>query len=100
MLKLKVYIVNIVTFTIFFAFSDLIFSNFIFTQNVDSKCYEYSNKGKLYELKENCFANMRIVSTLPNFKIETDTNGYRYSGKNEYKKTKILFLLEILKHLD
>ena len=93
MLKLKLYIVNIIIFIIFFAFSDIIFSNFIFTQNVDSKCYEYSNKGKFYGLKENCLANMRIVSTLPNFKIETDNNGYRYSGKNEYKKNKnIIFV--------
>ena len=92
-MKTKIIAVNIFLFTFLYVISDVIFSRFIFKQSVDHKCYEHTYDGRFYKMKNNCFANMRLISSIDSFKVYTDENGFRYSGKKRLLKNKnIIFL--------
>ena len=92
-MKSKIIIVNIFLFIFLYLISDVIFSRFIFKQSVDHKCYEHTYDGKFYKMKNNCFANMRLISSIDSFKVYTDENGFRYSGKKRLPKDKnVIFL--------
>ena len=93
LMKLKIIAVNIFLFTFMFLISDVIFSRFFFKQNVDHKCYEHTYDGTFYKMKNNCFANMRLISSIDSFKVYTDENGFRYSGKKRLNKDKNLIFL-------
>ena len=92
-MKTKIITVNIFLFIFLYLISDLVFSRFIFKQSVDHKCYEHIYDGKFYKMKKNCFANMRLISSIDSFKVYTDESGFRYSGKKRLPKDKnIIFL--------
>ncbi len=93
-MKLKVILINFFVFVILYIFTDIIFSKFIFKQSVDHKCYEHINNGKFYKLKKNCFANMKLLANIDSFKVYTDENGFRFSGKknNKINKKNVIFL--------
>ncbi len=92
-MKIKIISINFILFLIFYLLSDILFSRFIFKQNVDHKCYEHVFEGKFYKMRENCYANMRLISSIDSFKVYTDNEGLRYSGKKrELKKKSVIFL--------
>ena len=92
-MKLKTILINSILFVIFYVIGDLVFSNFIFTRSVDHKCYIHINEGKFYKLRKNCFAKMRIISTIDPYKVYTNEKGQRYSGRKINKRPKnIVFL--------
>ena len=92
-MKTKTIAVNIFLFIFLYLISDVIFSRFIFKQSVDHKCYEHIYDGKFYKMKNNCFANMRLISSIDSFKVYTDENGFRYSGKKSLPKDKSVIFL-------
>ena len=92
-MKVKTFLINVIFFVSFYVVGDLIFSNFIFTRSVDHKCYIHINEGKFYKLRKNCFAKMRIISSIDPYKVYTNEKGQRYSGHKINSKTKnIVFL--------
>ena len=90
-MKIKIVFINFFLLIIFYLFVDLIFSNFIFKQSVDHKCYEHTDNGKFYKMRKNCFANMRMISSIDSFKVYTNNDGHRHSGKKRKLKVKILY---------
>ena len=92
-MKVKIIFLNSIFFLIFYLISDIIFSRFVFKQSVDHKCYEHSFDGRFYQLRKNCFSNMRLISSIDSFKVYTNREGERFSGKKkELKKESIVFL--------
>ena len=92
-MKIKIVFINFFLLIIFYLFVDLIFSHFIFKQSVDHKCYEHTDNGKFYKMRKNCFANMRMISSIDSFKVYTNNDGHRHSGKKKKTKSKnIVFL--------
>ncbi len=92
-MKIKIFFFNSVFILSLYLFADILFSNFYFKQNVDHKCYEHDVDGKFYKMRKNCFANMRLISSIDPFKVYTDKDGFRYSGKKKPIKDKnIVFL--------
>ena len=81
-MKIKIIFFNFFLIIILFLVGDIIFSNFIYKNNVGHKCYEISDDGKFYKLQKNCYAKMRILSSINSFKVYTDNNGNRFSDSN------------------
>ena len=88
------------TTIIFYICTDLIFSNYIYKKELSLKydCFNYKNytfnKSNYYDysLLENCIA-VEKQSTVEPYKVFTDSNGYRFSGKKkELKNQNIVFL--------
>jgi len=92
-MNLRLILINISIFLVLYVISDLIFSKFIFKQSVDHKCYEHLSDGKFYQMKKNCFSNMRLISSIDSFRVFTDNDGRRFSGKNEKLKDKSIVFL-------
>ena len=99
-IKLKNYFFIIFFYLFFFAIGDLIFSNYIYKKDVNIKynCYEYKNyffNQETYHdhyLEKNCKATEKQRTVIP-YKVFTDKDGYRYSGKKRtFKKNNLLFL--------
>ena len=84
-MKIKILSVNLILFLTLYLLTDIIFSRLIFKQSVDHKCYEHLSEGTFYKMQENCYSNMRLVSSIESFEVYTDDNSLRYSGKK--KKT-------------
>lgn len=63
-MKLKIITINLVLLIIIYLISDVFFSKFIFKQSVDHKCFEHLNQGRFYQMKKNCFSNMRMISSI------------------------------------
>ena len=80
-MKIKILSINLAILFILYLITDVIFSRFIFKQSVDHKCYEHVYDGTFYKMRKNCYANMRLISSIESFKVYTDDNGFRYSGK-------------------
>ena len=92
-MKLKVITINLFLFIIIYLISDVFFSKFIFKQSVDHKCYEHLNQGRFYQMQKNCYSNMRMISSIDSFKVYTDNEGRRFSGKKKnIKNQSIVFL--------
>jgi len=92
-MKLKVITINLVLLIIIYLISDVFFSKFIFKQSVDHKCFEHLNQGRFYQMKKNCFSNMRMISSIDSYKVYTDKEGRRFSGKKiNIKNQSIVFL--------
>ena len=71
----------------------MIFSRFVFNQSVDHKCYEHSLEGRFYQLRKNCFSNMRLISSIDSFKVYTNQERERFSGKRKkIKNESVIFL--------
>jgi|TARA_B110000971_G_scaffold86811_1_gene89188 hypothetical protein len=99
-MKLKNYLLIIVFYSLFFLVGDLIFSNFIYKKDVNIKynCFEYKNyllkedSYHDYYLQKNCIATERQRTVLP-YKVFTDQDGYRFSGKKRsLKENNLVFL--------
>ena len=91
-MKLKIIFFNFFLGIVLFLLADIIFSNFIYTNNVGHKCYEISHEAKFYELQKNCYAKMRILSSINSFKVYTNNNGNRFSGSNNNFSTSVKFV--------
>ena len=78
-------------YLIAFLVGDIIFSNFFYLKAVKYGCikkYEY-----FYELEKNCIAYEKLIGSVSPYKVFTDSNGYRYSGKKRNNlKDKVLFV--------
>ena len=71
-MKIKTFLINSIFFIVLYVIFDLIFSNFIFSRSVDHKCFIHVNEGKFYKLRKNCFAKMRIISTIDPYIVYTN----------------------------
>jgi len=78
--KKKKFIIISIILIIFWIFVDLVYSRFIHT-DISYGCLDFNDKNNFYNLKSNCIATEKLVKTSPAYKIFTDKNGYRYSGK-------------------
>jgi hypothetical protein len=85
-MKKKRFLFSLSIFIISFIIADIAFSNFIFDYRVGYKCYNHSEDGSFYELDKNCYAKMRLVSSIDSFEVYTNNDGERYSGKKKEKK--------------
>ena len=92
-MKIKLVSINLILILVLYLISDVIFSRFIFKQSVDHKCYKHVFDGKFYKMRENCFSNMRLISSIDSFKVYTDEEGIRYSGKKRKLKEKSVVFL-------
>ena len=92
-MKIKILSINLAILFILYLITDVIFSRFIFKQSVDHKCYEHMYDGTFYKMRKNCYSNMRLISSIESFKVYTDDDGFRYSGKKRKpKKKRAIFL--------
>jgi len=92
-MKLKIILINILIFVLLLFIADLFFSKFVFKQSVDHKCYQHTEDGRFYKMRKNCFANMRLISSIESFKVYINEDGNRFSGKKREKKdNNIVFL--------
>ena len=92
-MKIKIIFFNFFLIIILFLVGDIIFSNFIYKNNVGHKCYEISDDGKFYKLQKNCYAKMRILSSINSFKVYTNNNGNRFSdSSNNFSNKNIYFI--------
>ena len=82
-MKVKLISINLILFLIFYLLSDIIFSRFVFKQSVDHKCYEHVFEGTFYKMRKNCFANMRLISSINSFEVYTDNDSLRFSGEKK-----------------
>ena len=81
-------LLSLLIFLIFFIICDLLFSNFIYKEKnkVRYDCFTYKNFNYKttayhdYYLDENCIATEKQRTVIP-YKVLTDQDGYRYSGK-------------------
>jgi len=98
--RFKNYSIIIFFYFFFFLTGDLIFSNFIYNDGINIKynCFEYKNyvfnneSFHDYYLQKNCTATETQRMVVP-YKVFTDQNGYRYSGKKRpNKKNNLVFL--------
>ncbi len=84
--KIKNFLVLFLVYSFFIILGDLIYSNFGSTKDVNYNCFQYFNlsseqkKYHYYNLKKNCTATESQRTVVP-YKVFTDKNGYRYSGK-------------------
>ena len=85
---------------IFYTISDLIFSNFIYKEDLNLKydCFNYKNYNfnnvdyHDYDLLKNCEATEKQRTVEP-YQVLTDKDGYRFSGKKKILgKKNIVFL--------
>lgn len=98
MKKVKKILVLIFIYSFFITIGDLIYSNFTEYGKINYNCFQYfdlnhnQKKFHYYNLKKNCKATESQRTVSP-YKVLTDSNGYRYSGKKRDKsKSKILFI--------
>ena len=98
--KLKNYLSIIIIYLSFFLVGDLIFSNFIYKKDINIKynCFEYKNylfKNNSYHdyyFQKKCTATEKQRTVLP-YKVFTDDDGYRFSGKKRLlKENNLVFL--------
>ena len=92
-MKIKIIFFNFFLIIILFLVGDIIFSNFIYKNNVGHKCYEISDDGKFYKLQKNCYAKMRILSSINSFKVYTNNNGNRFSDSNNNFYNKNIYFI-------
>ena len=92
-MKIKIIFFNFFLVIILFLVGDIIFSNFIYKNNVGHKCYEISDDGKFYKLQKNCYAKMRILSSINSFKVYTNNNGNRFSDSNNNFSNKNIYFI-------
>ena len=75
-------VLTLITIYLFtFIIGDIIFSNFFYAKPVKYGCmkkFEY-----FYELEKNCKAYEKLIGSVSPYKVYTDSNGYRYSGKKK-----------------
>jgi hypothetical protein len=99
-IKLRNYLSTIFIYLSFFLAGDLIFSNFIYKNNINIKynCFEYKNylfKNNSYHdyyFQKKCTATERQRTVSP-YKVFTDDDGYRFSGKKRLlKENNLVFL--------
>lgn len=81
------------TYLILFLLIDIFFSNFIYKSDLKFSCVSESNKNGFYNLKKNCKAKEKYIRNVKSYKVLTEENGLRYSGKkfDEKKKNVLLF---------
>ena len=99
-IKIKNSLIMIFFYLTFLLVGDLFFSNFIYKEdaNIKYNCFEYKNylfKDESYHdyyLQKNCIATERQRTVVP-YKVFTDKDGYRYSGKKRiYKENNLIFI--------
>ena len=78
--------INLLIFIFIFIFFDLIFSNLIYKETFRYACYKYETN--FYSLEPNCIAIEKHEASGKTFKVNTDTNGYRYLSKKRKKNMK------------
>ena len=95
MLKIKVK-KTIILFSIyltFFLLGDVLFSNFIYKEEVKHDCYKVLDD--FYYLKENCRAKEKWVKEVESYNVYTNEYGFRFSGEKNnnfnYSKTAAFF---------
>ena len=66
-----------------FAVADILFSNFIYKQDIQNNCYKYTEN--FYYLKKNCYAKEKWLKNSLSYSVHTDNNGFRFSGKKNSK---------------
>ena len=72
-----------------FFFIDIIFSNFIYKNNIKSNCL--INKNSFYFLDKNCQFKQKYIKKTPSYTVYTNNFGLRYSGKIYEKNKKNIF---------
>tara|TARA_B110000285_G_scaffold233156_1_gene306104 strand:+ start:1464 stop:2564 length:1101 start_codon:yes stop_codon:yes gene_type:complete len=98
MKKIKKFFTFLLIYSFFIIIGDLIYSNFTDFGKINYNCFQYFNfnyknkKFNYYDLKKNCNATESQRTVSP-YKVLTDNNGYRYSGKKRDNfKNKILIV--------
>ena len=83
-----------------FLITDLIYSNIFHKKNIKYNCINHT--GIYHYLEKNCTATEKYVKQTKSYKVYTDENGFRFSGKKKKVKLKkiILFFLEILSPME
>ena len=96
--KIKNFLVLFLIYSFFIVLGDLIYSNFGSTKDVNYNCFQYFNlsseqkKYHYYNLKKNCKATESQRTVVP-YKVLTDKNGYRYSGKKRKNTDKNIAII-------
>tara|TARA_B110000967_G_C18862057_1_gene550556 strand:+ start:75 stop:1193 length:1119 start_codon:yes stop_codon:yes gene_type:complete len=98
--RLKKILLITFSFLLFFIIGDLIFSHYIYKEKVEIRynCFDYKsykfNKEDYhdYNLLKNCNATEKQRTVIP-YKVYTDKDGYRFSGKNRSSKLDNLIFL-------
>ena len=81
-----------IVYLLFFLVGDILVSNFFLKTIIENNCYQWETT--FYKLKENCYAKEKWIKKSKSYKVFTDENGFRYSGKkkNDFKnKETVIF---------
>ena len=81
-----------IVYLMFFLIGDAVVSNFFINKKIENNCYKWLDN--FYHLKKNCYAKEKWIKKSKSYKVFTDENGFRYSGKikkDNKTKTAIFF---------
>ena len=85
-MKIKIIFINLFVFFLIFLTADLIFSNFVYKQNISHKCYEHDEDGKFYKV------NLKELEDLKAEKIGSQKYDYSFGHTaNLWKENIYLF---------
>ncbi len=79
----KIFKQNFLYLGLFLIF-DVIYSNIFYKKNIKYNCITHT--GEFHFLEKNCSATEKYVKQTKSYKVYTDKNGYRYSGKKRNEK--------------
>ena len=81
MMKIKIttIIIYVSVYLIFFLITDILFSNFIYKNDIHNNCYKYTEN--FHYLKKNCHAKEKWLRNSLSYDVYTDHNGFRFSEK-------------------
>ncbi len=85
--KFRKIVSYITIYLVFFLIGDIIFSNFVYKKELKHNCYNYSKN--FFYLHKNCNAKEKWVRQVKSYKVLTDENGFRFSGKHNNNFNKI-----------
>lgn len=99
-IKFKKILLVTLSYLFFFIVGDLIFSNYIYINKPEIRydCFDYKNYSfnkedyHSYNLSKNCIATEKQKTVIP-YKVYTDEEGYRFSGKKRLSKIDNLIFL-------
>ena len=75
----------IITYLVLFFAFDILYSNFIYKENLKYNCYKYSKN--FHYLQKNCKAKEKWIKNAVAYNVFTDDDGFRFQGKDSKKKT-------------
>ena len=82
---------NITYYLALFVVFDILYSNFLYKDELKYNCYKYYNN--FHDLQKNCKAKEKWIRNSKAYDVFTDNNGFRFSGEIRDDKNKTAIFL-------